>query len=128
MNPGMNNILPVVESAAPGTTRSLRSLETPCLLLDEARMNRNIGRLRDRLARAGVGFSPHLKTAKSMVVAQRLITGPHGPATVSTLREAEEFAAGGFVVVRLAGVPGQPDKPSDALSFGFEVANHVFVA
>lgn len=96
MSFGMNNIPSVVEREALGTMRSLRSLDTPCLLLDEARMNRNIGRLRDRLASAGVGFSPHLKTAKSPDVARRLITGPHGPATVSTLREAEEFAAGGI--------------------------------
>lgn len=96
MSIGMNNIPPVAERAAPGATRSLWSLDTPCLLLDETRMNRNIGRLRDRLALAGVGFRPHLKTAKSQDVAQRLMTGPHGPATVSTLREAEEFAAGGI--------------------------------
>jgi D-serine deaminase-like pyridoxal phosphate-dependent protein len=65
-------------------------------------MDRNIGRLRDRLAAAGVGFSPHLKTAKSLDVARRLLTGPHGPATVSTLREAEEFAAGGITELTYA--------------------------
>jgi D-serine deaminase-like pyridoxal phosphate-dependent protein len=91
------NTPPLAASAAPAQgTPSLLTLDTPCLVLDEARMERNITRLRDRLAAAGVGFRPHLKTAKSLEVARRLVTGPHGPATVSTLREAEEFAAGGI--------------------------------
>ncbi len=81
---------------APTRASSLSKLETPCLLLDEARMHANITRLRKRLEGAGVGFRPHLKTAKSIAVARRLITGPNGPATVSTLREAEEFAAAGI--------------------------------
>jgi D-serine deaminase-like pyridoxal phosphate-dependent protein len=96
MDLGMSSIPLVMESATPDATRPIQTLNTPCLLLDEPRMNRNIGRLRGRLAAAGVGFSPHLKTAKSLDVARRLITGPHGPATVSTLREAEEYAAGGI--------------------------------
>lgn len=71
----------------------LTALPTPCLLLDEDRMTANIARLRDRLEPFGVALRPHLKTAKSLDVARRLTPGP---ATVSTLREAEEFAAGGF--------------------------------
>jgi D-serine deaminase-like pyridoxal phosphate-dependent protein len=73
----------------------LASVPTPCLLLDEAVMTRNIARLHARLAGTGVVFRPHLKTAKSVEVARRLMTGPTGPAMVSTLREAEEFAAAG---------------------------------
>ena len=87
----------------------LQTVDTPCLILDESRMQRNIARLRDRLTAAGVGFSPHLKTAKSLEVAKRLITSPHGPATVSTLREAEVFAAGGLTELTYA-VGISPDK------------------
>ncbi|WP_300161583.1 alanine racemase [Solidesulfovibrio sp.] len=87
----------------------LRALPTPCLLLDEARMGRNIDRLRGRLRTAGVGFSPHLKTARCLEVARRLMTGPHGPATVATLGEAEAAAAGG--ITRLTYAVGiAPDK------------------
>src|SRR5690606_6218006 len=71
---------------------SLHELETPQLLLDEARMRRNIQRLRDHLAPLGVPLRPHLKTAKSVDVARQLLAGGDGPATVSTLREAEHFA------------------------------------
>ncbi|TXM88478.1 alanine racemase, partial [Methylobacterium sp. WL116] len=74
---------------------SLAALDTPCLLLDEARLTANVARMRARLAGLGVAFRPHLKTAKSLDVARRAMTGPRGPAMVSTLREAAYFAEGG---------------------------------
>jgi D-serine deaminase-like pyridoxal phosphate-dependent protein len=73
----------------------LESLRTPCLLLDAQRMNRNIVRLNDRLRRLGVSLRPHLKTAKSIDVARLLMPTAAGPATVSTLREVEQFGAAG---------------------------------
>lgn len=72
-------------------TRRLEALETPALLLDETRMNRNIARMRQQVQRLGVGFRPHVKTNKSYDVARRLMDGPAGPITVSTLREADYF-------------------------------------
>ena len=74
---------------------TLAQLPTPCLLLDKQRMDRNIARLAGRLQRLGVALRPHLKTAKSVEVARRMMASPAGPATVSTLKEAEEFAAAG---------------------------------
>ncbi|MFC4593436.1 alanine racemase [Sphingobium sp. EP60837] len=59
-------------------------------------MNRNIGRLRERLAPLGVSLRPHLKTAKSVEVARAVMTTPQGPATVSTLKEAQFFADAGI--------------------------------
>lgn len=73
----------------------LENLQTPCLLLDETRMERNIARLRDRLRRLGVTFNPHLKTAKSIEVARRMMESQQGPCTVSTMEEAEQVAAAG---------------------------------
>ena len=70
----------------------LTSLETPALLLDEARMERNIERLRRQVQRLGVAFRPHVKTNKCHEVARRLMTSPKGPITVSTLLEADHFA------------------------------------
>lgn len=70
-------------------------LETPCLLVDEPRMTRNIDRLKTRLDRLGATLRPHLKTCKSVEIARRLMPSAQGPATVSTLKEAEEFAAAG---------------------------------
>ena len=89
--------------------RYLRDLETPCLILDPDRMDRNIARLRDRLAPLGVTQRPHLKTAKSVEVARLLMDTPAGPATVSTLKEASIFAAAG-VTDMIYAVGITPDK------------------
>ncbi|WP_410837999.1 alanine racemase [Paraburkholderia sp. SIMBA_030] len=88
---------------------SIECLPTPALLLDESRMMRNITRLRARLAERGVNLRPHLKTPKSIEVARRVMDGPGGPATVSTLQEAEQFAAGGLRDI-LYGVGVVPSK------------------
>ncbi|KMO14123.1 alanine racemase [Methylobacterium platani JCM 14648] len=74
---------------------TLDTLATPCLLLDEARLRTNAERMRAHLAGLGVALRPHLKTAKSIDVARIAMTSPEGPAIVSTLLEAEYFAAGG---------------------------------
>lgn len=73
----------------------IEALETPCLVLDEARMTRNLERLATRLRTLGVAARPHLKTCKSIDVARRMMRDHGGPATVSTLEEAERFAAAG---------------------------------
>lgn len=70
-------------------------LETPCLLLDADRLTTNVATMRAGLDRLGVTLRPHLKTAKSLDVARIAMASPSGPATVSTLREAEHFAEGG---------------------------------
>ncbi len=69
--------------------------ETPCLLLDEKRMDRNIARLRRRLDGLGIPLNPHFKTAKSVDIIRRLMVAPDGPCTVSTLQEADQLAAAG---------------------------------
>ncbi len=87
----------------------LATLPTPCLLLDEPRMAANIARIHGRLAGTGVAYRAHLKTAKSVEVARRQMTGPHGPAMVSTLKEAGIFAAAGVTDLTY-GVGIAPDK------------------
>jgi D-serine deaminase-like pyridoxal phosphate-dependent protein len=86
---------PSVTAASHEVSSSLSALQTPCLLLDEPRMARNILRLRSHLQRLNVPLRPHLKTSKSVEIARRLMAAPSGPATVSTLKEAERFAAEG---------------------------------
>lgn len=75
--------------------RLVDDLPTPCLLLTESVLRHNIDRLKRRLESLDVPLRPHLKTPKSIEIARLLMATPHGPATVSTLREAEEFAAHG---------------------------------
>ena len=90
-----------IEAAKPerAGVRHLSDLQTPCLVLDVDRMDRNIARLRAKLDGLGVTLRPHLKTAKSVEVARRMMSTPQGPATVSTLREAELFAEAGITDV-----------------------------
>ncbi len=75
--------------------RTLEQLETPALLLDPQRMDRNIERMRSRLNALGVSFRPHVKTNKSIDVTRRILPA-QGPITVSTLLEADYFAKHGF--------------------------------
>lgn len=77
------------------TTDSINSIPTPALILDEARMLRNVARLECHLNSLDVPIRPHLKTVKSVDAARRILSGGDGPATVSTLKEAEIFAAAG---------------------------------
>jgi D-serine deaminase-like pyridoxal phosphate-dependent protein len=78
------------------------ALPTPALLLDEAKMMRNIERLAARADGLGVTLRPHLKTAKSVEAARRLTGGTPGPITVSTLAEAEVFHAAGYTDILYA--------------------------
>lgn len=87
-------------------------------------MQRNIARLRDRLAAAGVAFRAHLKTAKSVDVARQLMTTPRGPGTVSTLREAEAFFAAGVTDLTYAvGIaPAKLDRVAALRAAGCDLA------
>lgn len=85
------------------------ALPTPCLLVDEARMKRNIARLAQRASALGVSLRPHLKTTKSVEAARYVLKNGNGPATVSTLAEAEVFAGAGIQDI-LYGVGISPSK------------------
>ena len=70
---------------------ALAELETPALLLDEARLDRNIARMQSRMDELGVRLRPHAKTSKSVEVVRRQIAAGAKGITVSTLKEAERF-------------------------------------
>lgn len=86
--------------------------DTPYLLLDEERVRRNIARLCGRLTPFDVTLRPHVKTAKSLDVARLLFPDGPGPISVSTLREAEAFAAAGYTdILHTVGVaPAKLDR------------------
>ncbi|SLK01095.1 D-serine deaminase, pyridoxal phosphate-dependent [Novosphingobium mathurense] len=94
---------------ADSSGHTLKDVGTPCLILDLDRMDRNVARLRSRLDTLGVALRPHLKTTKSVDAARRVMTTAAGPATVSTLKEAERFAAAGVTDLTYA-VGISPDK------------------
>lgn len=80
---------------------TLHELETPVLVLDRTKMERNIARLRERLSSFGVALRPHVKTNKSADVTAR-IGAPGTPITVSTLKEADYFLNHGWTDILYA--------------------------
>jgi D-serine deaminase-like pyridoxal phosphate-dependent protein len=74
----------------------LLALETPRLVLDLDRLEKNCAMMRARCSALGVALRPHVKTAKSVEVARIATGGAPLGITVSTLREAEHFAAAGY--------------------------------
>jgi D-serine deaminase-like pyridoxal phosphate-dependent protein len=83
--------------------------QTPAFLVDRAIVRRNCEAMREKARLSGVGFRPHVKTHKSVDIGRMQHGGATGPITVSTLAEAELFAANGFADITYA-VPIAPDK------------------
>lgn len=73
----------------------LADLATPALVLDRARLAANGARMRRQAERLGVALRPHVKTLKS-VEALRHALPEVRTITVSTLAEAQHFAAAGY--------------------------------
>ena len=80
----------------------LADLPTPCLVLDQTILNRNIRVMATALSRLNVPLRPHMKTAKSIDVARLVLAGQPGGITVSTLAEAEYFIGHGITDILYA--------------------------
>src|SRR5688572_9734551 len=74
----------------------LNELETPALVLDRAKLDRNLERMHTHIRGLGGVLRPHVKTAKSIDVMRRALRDTPGGITVSTLKEAEYFLAHGI--------------------------------
>ena len=70
---------------------NLKTVQTPALLLDLDKFTRNCNWMKEKAERLHVALRPHLKTGKCIEFARTQMTAPSGPATVSTLLEAEYF-------------------------------------
>jgi len=102
--------------------RRLSDIDTPALVLDRTRLDRNIAAMQAQVQRLGVRLRPHLKTAKSADIARRVV-GEGGAITVSTLREAEYFAAQGFkdIFYAVAIVPQKLARVARLMAAGVRV-------
>jgi D-serine deaminase-like pyridoxal phosphate-dependent protein len=95
-------------------------LPTPCALVDLDQLERNAARVADKARRLGVRLRPHVKTHKC-IEAARIQTDLHfGGLTVSTLAEAQAFAAAGFTDITYA-VPIAPQKIAEAAALNDEI-------
>ncbi|MCR8725736.1 alanine racemase [Frigidibacter sp. ROC022] len=105
-------------------TETLTSRQTPFLALDLVQMKANVAALRARLDGLGVPLRPHLKTVKCIEAARHILAAPEGPATVSTLQEAEAFAGAGLrdMIYTVGIAPGKLDRVIALRRAGVDIA------
>jgi len=105
---------------------TLAQLPTPALILDTERLDANLRRMRARLAGAGrrAVLRPHLKTLKSVEAALHVTGGTDAPITVSTLKEAEVFAAAGYrdILYAVGIAPSKLDRIARLRRTGVDLA------
>jgi D-serine deaminase-like pyridoxal phosphate-dependent protein len=89
-------------------------IETPAVVVDTARLERNLQRVRAVAEAGGAVLRPHAKTHKCLEVGRRQLAHGAVGLTVATLAEAEAFAADGCPSVFIA-YPlwaGSADRPA----------------
>jgi len=74
----------------------LSELQTPCCIVDLARVRGNIKSLHKRLERFDAGLRPHGKTVKNIDLIRPALKNQPGGITVSTLREADYYLSNGI--------------------------------
>lgn len=105
----------------------LHELPTPCAVVDLDRVEANCARMQARAAGWGVRLRPHVKTHKCPELARLQVRDGFQGITVSTLAEAEAFAAAGFRDILYA-VPVAPQKVPRAVALSRQVdALHLIV-
>jgi len=75
----------------------LPDVATPCLVVDEAVLRRNVQQMAERAAGLGVTIRPHAKTHKSPAIAELQLAAGAVGLTVATLSEALVFADAGVL-------------------------------
>lgn len=79
-----------------------QELDTPRLLVDEHRLDRNISNFHNHVLAHDVAFRPHLKTHKTLEIAQKQILGGAVGVAVAKVSEAEVFVDAGFSNIVIA--------------------------
>ncbi len=77
-------------------------LQTPALILELPRLERNAARVLEKVEQLGVKLRPHVKTSKSIDVLKLMSGGDSVPITVSTLAEARYFFTHGVTDILYA--------------------------
>ncbi len=80
----------------------IEALPTPCILIDQPRLQRNVARMQQKADVQGVRLRPHTKTHKSIALARMQVDAGAQGLTVAKPGEAEVFVQAGFDDVRLA--------------------------
>jgi D-serine deaminase-like pyridoxal phosphate-dependent protein len=88
----------------------LGALDTPTLLLDYQKLLKNIRDIATFATEQGVAYRPHIKTHKSVKIAQLQIDAGAVGVTTAKISEAEVMAAGGIKDILIAYPISSPDK------------------
>ncbi|MHA2057973.1 MAG: alanine racemase [Candidatus Thorarchaeota archaeon] len=89
--------------------QAIPDLNTPSILIDLERLEKNISDMATRAKEGGVSLRPHIKTHKCIEIGRKQLKAGAEGITVSTLGEATVFAKAGFNDITYA-VPLAPDK------------------
>lgn len=89
----MNSALAATQPIGPALPDGI---ETPCLVIDLDIVERNAERMAAQMSASGVALRPHVKTHKSVRLAQLQLRHGAVGVTVGTLGEAEVMADGGI--------------------------------
>ncbi|MDM5327128.1 D-TA family PLP-dependent enzyme [Neobacillus sp. CF12] len=90
--------------------KNLGELDTPTLLLDYQKLLKNIRDIANYATEHGVTYRPHIKTHKSVKIAQLQIDAGAVGVTTAKISEAEVMAAGGIKDILIAYPISSPDK------------------
>src|SRR5947208_14312294 len=82
--------------------RSVAEVDTPALLVDLDRLEANIRRYAEIAAKAGVRLRPHIKTHKTLEIAQMQLRAGASGISTAKLGEAEVYAAAGITDIFVA--------------------------
>ncbi|MBT1450000.1 alanine racemase [Glaciecola sp. XM2] len=103
---------------------SISQLPTPCLLIEQATLQRNIERLSSHIGALGCTIRPHVKTHKSVDITKEIVNGGHTKGiTVSTLKEAQHFFSAGYtdILYAVGLVPNKFEQVKYLISQGCDI-------
>ena len=98
--------------------QNLEGLFTPCLLIDENKLSRNIQRVKSLISKKSLDFRPHLKTVKCKEITKKFINEFGSRAMVSTVQEIEQLKDCGITdfLYSVAIVPSKLKRIANSLS------------
>ncbi|MFZ3590586.1 alanine racemase [Bacillus sp. DJP31] len=89
---------------------NLNTLDTPTLLLDYQKLIKNINQVASFAKEQGISYRPHIKTHKSVKIAQLQIQAGAVGVTTAKISEAEVMVAGGIRDILIAYPISSPAK------------------
>lgn len=101
----------------------IANLETPILILDKVKIEKNISCLHKRIEHFRVNLRPHGKTGKCIDLLKMALAGQSGGITVSTLKEAEYYFSHGVedIVYAVGIAPVKLDRVAGLIKKGAKI-------